>query len=114
MVHPLGEAVVVGKRIVAYRHQVEDHARLVAFVSLRTVAAHLQEEGMRVTMEVRCGDAVAMALEVAEDVGADLITLAIRAAKGRRRLWAKTTTERLLQRALVPVLVARSRNRQAA
>lgn len=114
MVQPPGEAVVVGQRTVAYRHQVEEQARLAARASLRTVAARLQAEGVRVTMEVRSGDAVALALEVARDVGAALIVLATRGTNGSRSLWARTAMERLLQNALVPVLVAQSRDRQAA
>lgn len=113
-VHPPVKAVVADGRTVAYADQVEAQARTEALEHLRTVGTRLEEDGIRMAMEVRFGDAAEVILATARDTGADLIALATAGGQGIGRWKTKSVTEAVLRRAPVPVLIVRPHDQRAA
>lgn len=101
------QAVVVGKLTIAYGHQLETQAHMIALAHLRRVATCLRADGMSVVCEVRCGDPTLAIVEVARTSGVDLIAMATREASGRSRLIGRSITAEVLRKAPVPVLVTR-------
>lgn len=107
------QTVCVGARPVAFGSQLEDAIRLEALAYLRGVAGPLEESGIATTSEVRFGAAIDAVLGAARDSGATLLALAtpVQAdASGSMGRLARG----LLDRAPIPVLVARLRHQRAA
>ena len=74
---------------------------------LHEVAVLLQQEGIEVRTLMRCGEPVETILNVAREIGADLIAMTIPWRTGDALLDTKNITEQVIRRAPLPVLVER-------
>jgi nucleotide-binding universal stress UspA family protein len=106
--------VVAGERRVAYAHQAEEAARAHTLARLSPAAARLKDEGFRVKTEVRFGDPEATVLRTAAELGASLIVLAVREARGWLWWRAGRVEHKILRRATVPVLAVRRHGQRVA
>jgi nucleotide-binding universal stress UspA family protein len=106
--------VVAGERRVAYAHQAEEAARAHTLARLGPAAARLKDEGFRVKTEVRFGDPEATVLRTAAELGASLIALAVREARGWLWWRAGRVERKILRRATVPVLAVRRHGQRVA
>jgi len=81
---------------------------------LATVAADLRARGVRVTLAVRYGDAVAEILAGAREAEADLIAMTTHGRGGLGRLLFGSVAEAVLRHAEVPVFLMRQTKDQVA
>jgi nucleotide-binding universal stress UspA family protein len=81
---------------------------------LNSVAAGLRGRGVRVTVQVRVGEAVAEILAGARDVGADLIAMTTHGRGGLGRFLFGSVAEAVLRQAEIPVFMMRQTKAQAA
>lgn len=81
---------------------------------LHSVAASLRGRGVRVTMHVRFGEAVAEILAGAREVGADLIAMTTHGRGGLGRLLFGSVAEAVLRQAEIPVFLMRQTKAQVA
>jgi nucleotide-binding universal stress UspA family protein len=81
---------------------------------LRSVAAGLRGRGVRVTVQVRFGDAVAGILAGAREVEADLIAMSTHGRGGLGRLLFGSVAEAVLRQAETPVFMMRQTKAQVA
>jgi len=81
---------------------------------LATVAADLRARGVRVTLAVRFGDAVAEILAGAREAEADLIAMTTHGRSGLGRLLFGSVAEAVLRHAEVPVFLMRQTKDQVA
>jgi nucleotide-binding universal stress UspA family protein len=81
---------------------------------LRSVAAGLRGRGVRVTVQVRFGDAVAGILAGAREVDADLIAMSTHGRGGLGRLLFGSVAEAVLRQAETPVFMMRQTKAQVA
>jgi nucleotide-binding universal stress UspA family protein len=114
MVLPPAKPFAVEHRVDAYVDQVEDDAWGRGNAYLCRVAAPLLGDGIPVAVEMRFGKAVETILAAVEEWGADLIAIAPPEGGRLGRSLGRDVADRLLQRASVPVLVARTSGQRAA
>lgn len=81
---------------------------------LASVAADLGARGVRVTTQVRCGNAVTEILGGAAEVDADLIAMTTHGRSGLGRLLFGSIAEAVLRQAEVPVFLMRQTQAQVA
>jgi nucleotide-binding universal stress UspA family protein len=81
---------------------------------LNSVAASLRGRGVRVTVQVRFGEAVAEILAGAREVGADLIAMTTHGRGGLGRLLFGSVAEAVLRQAEIPVFLMRQTKAQVA
>ena len=81
---------------------------------LHSVAASLRGRGVRVTVQVRFGEAVSEILAGARDVGADLIAMTTHGRGGLGRLLFGSVAEAVLRQAEIPVFLMRQTKAQVA
>jgi len=81
---------------------------------LATVAADLRARGVRVTLAVRFGDAVAEILAGARDAEADMIAMTTHGRGGLGRLLFGSVAEAVLRQAEIPVFLMRQTKDQVA
>jgi nucleotide-binding universal stress UspA family protein len=81
---------------------------------LNSVAVGLRGRGVRVTVQVRFGEAVAEILAGAREVGADLIAMTTHGRGGLGRLLFGSVAEAVLRQAEIPVFMMRQTKAQAA
>ncbi len=108
------QSVIVGKRTIAYSHQLESQAQMVTLAYLRRVATYLWADGKLVACEARCGDPLEGILDVARVAGVDLIAMAMPTTADGRRLRRRNIAAEVVRRAPVLVLVARDGDQRAA
>lgn len=95
---------------------VEDPAteRIDAQEYLAPVAIELRSKGVRVTTEVRSGDAAREIVAAAREAGADLIAMSTHGRGGLGRLVFGSVAEAVLREAEVPVLLMRTTEAEVA
>jgi nucleotide-binding universal stress UspA family protein len=81
---------------------------------LHSVAASLRGRGVRVTVQVRFGEAVAEILAGAREVEADLIAMSTHGRGGLGRLLFGSVAEAVLRQAETPVFMMRQTKAQVA
>ena len=81
---------------------------------LNSVAAGLRGRGVRVTVQVRFGEAVAEILAGAREVEADLIAMTTHGRGGLGRLLFGSVAEAVLRQAEIPVFMMRQTKAQVA
>jgi nucleotide-binding universal stress UspA family protein len=94
-----------GTRLIAFADQEAERRELESRDYLRTVARRLPD--IRVETAVRVGDAVAVIVDEAESVGADLIALASHRRRALARFAARSVARRLRRATTIPTLVVR-------
>jgi nucleotide-binding universal stress UspA family protein len=111
---PEPQLVAVDGQVVRFVDEEEALLRLDALRYLEPLARRLEASGILVEGMVRFGEPAERILEVAREVGADLIALATRGRSGLGRLLHGSVAAWVLRRAEVPVLLLRREERQAA
>ena len=81
---------------------------------LASVAAELRDQGVRVTIQVRFGEAVSEILAGAREVEADLIAMTTHGRGGLGRLLFGSVAEAVLRQAEIPVFMMRQTKAQVA
>jgi len=81
---------------------------------LASVAAELRDQGVRVTIQVRFGEAVAEILAGAREVEADLIAMTTHGRGGLGRLLFGSIAEAVLRQAEIPVFMMRQTKAEVA
>ena len=81
---------------------------------LASVAAALRDQGVRVTIQVRFGEAVAEILAGAREVEADLIAMTTHGRGGLGRLLFGSIAEAVLRQAEIPVFMMRQTKAEVA
>lgn len=97
----------IGARVIAYVDRQEDALRLGALAWLRAPAARLAARDFEVAILVKFGDAGDAILSAARSSKVDAIALATERGRRGLRVWRPSTTDAVLGRALVPILLAR-------
>jgi nucleotide-binding universal stress UspA family protein len=112
VVIPVPPIVMEGSRHVIVED--DEKIRKDAEEYLRSVAAGLRGRGVRVTVQVRFGDAVAGILAGAREVEADLIAMSTHGRGGLGRLLFGSVAEAVLRQAETPVFMMRQTKAQVA
>ena len=81
---------------------------------LAPIAAGLQQQGIRVTCDVRRGEPVAEIVAAARETGADIIAMTTHGRSGFSRLVLGSVAEAVLRQADVPVLMMRLTERDVS
>ena len=81
---------------------------------LASVAAELRDQGVRVTIQVRSGEAVTEILAGAREVEADLIAMTTHGRGGLGRLLFGSIAEAVLRQAEIPVFMMRQTKAEVA
>jgi len=101
-----GEGHVVVEDVEKLRSEAESY--------LAQVAAALRARGVRVTIQVRLGDAVGEILAGARECGADMIAMTTHGRGGLGRLVFGSIAEAVLRQAEIPVFLMRQTKSQVA
>lgn len=96
---PMGIAAAIG-----VDQQLRDNARH----SLETLAARLRADGIAVDASATEGDPASRIIELADELSADLIVMGTLGRTGLEHLLVGSVAEKVVRKAPVPVLTARS------
>jgi len=101
-----GSSYVVAEDVEKLRANAEEY--------LASVAAELRGQGVRVTIQVRSGEAVTEILAGAREVEADLIAMTTHGRGGLGRLLFGSIAEAVLRQAEIPVFMMRQTKAEVA
>lgn len=92
------------------RRPVREQLRSEAEAALEALTAPILERGLEATWRLEFGAPAATTLEVAEELGVDLIVMGTHGRTGIRRVLLGSVSEQVLRYAEVPVLTVRGRH----
>ena len=102
--------VVVGETMVLVTYTEEElgFIRKEVADNLEKTAATLRQQGITVNILVNTGDAAEEILKTANEIGADMIAMSTHGRSGLSRFAHGSVTDKVLRRAVIPVLVVRA------
>lgn len=102
---PIPPEIIEGSRRVVV--EAADTSRIDAEEYLAAVAAELRQRGVRVSVQVRCGQPAEEIVLAARETGADLIAMTTHGRSGFGRLLFGSVAEAVLRESRLPVFLMR-------